>query len=65
MSTVGTDAMGAHRGVEEAVAELMSGPADAQLVGHAVASAAFEGAGGDAWSPTGGGSWRGANCCHR
>lgn len=65
VSASGADAVGTHRGVEAAVAELISGPVDAQLVGHSVASATFEGSGGNAWSPAGGGPRVGVNRCHR
>ena len=48
MAAAGADAVGAHRSVEAAVAELIFWPVDAACaVGHAVASAAFDGAGGD------------------
>src|SRR5689334_1334391 len=48
---VGADAAGAHRGVEAAVAELISGPFDPQPVGFALASIAFVVASGD-WRPS-------------
>jgi hypothetical protein len=62
---VRADAVGAHRGVEAAVAELVTGPVDPQLVGSALASAAFVVACGDWWPSAACGSWLGANWCHR
>src|SRR6202035_3636521 len=58
------DPVGAHRGVEAAVAELLAAPVHAQRVDHPVASAALQGSGGDAWAALDGGSAVGFNRHH-
>jgi hypothetical protein len=65
MSAAGADAVSAHRSVEAAVAEPITRPVDAQLVGHAMATAAFESTDSDSRSSTCGGARRGVNRCHR
>lgn len=65
VSAVGADAVGAHRGVEAAVAQLVTGPVDPQFVGFAVAAAAFVVACGNWWPSAASRSWLGANRCHR
>ena len=55
MSAVLADALGAHRGVEAGVAELIARPVDPQFVGHEEAGA-FDSAGGDWWSSASGGA---------
>jgi hypothetical protein len=65
VSAVRSDAVGAHRGVEAAVAELIAGPVDPQFVGFAVASAAFLVACGDGRPAAAGGAWCGVNRRHR
>jgi hypothetical protein len=65
VAAVRADAVGAHRGVEAAVTELVSGPVDPQLVGFAVAAAAFVVACGDWWPSAASRSWLRANRGHR